>query len=110
MDGSRVRSAFQLGHRLFEGLDRLGFAFLGQLVPVDFQHQAILCLADNSSRLRQGRASTYQSGLLRSSEYEESMILKLMLIRAFLLVLASTECGNQAGNKRRLPFLTFTTT
>ena len=38
------------------------------------------------------------------------MMLKLMLILVLWLLLGSTECGNQAGNTRRVPFLTVTTT
>jgi hypothetical protein len=34
------------------------------------------------------------------------MMLKLMLILAFLLLLGSTEWGQQAGNTRRVPFFT----
>ncbi len=55
----RDRSALQLGHRLFEGLDRLVLAFLGQLVPVNFQRQALLVAADNSSLLHQVVVETF---------------------------------------------------
>ena len=49
----RVRSALQLGHRLFEGFDRLGPAFLRQLVPVDDQCQAVLVAADDAPLVRE---------------------------------------------------------
>ena len=49
----RVHSVLQLRKYILNGLDRLGLAFLGQLVPVNFQRQALLVAADNSSLLRQ---------------------------------------------------------
>jgi len=47
----------------------------------------------------------YQSGLLIFSAYAENMMLKLMLILVSSLQLASTECANQKGNTRRVPFV-----
>ena len=52
----------------------------------------------------------YQSGLLIFSVYEENMTLKPILILGLSALLASTECGNHAGNTRRVPFFTVTTT
>ena len=46
-------SVLELRRRLFERLDRLGLAFLGQLVAVDDQRQALLVAEDNSSLRRQ---------------------------------------------------------
>ena len=53
---------------------------------------------------------SYQSGWLMFSAYPENMTLKLMLILVSSLLLASTECANQAGKIKTVPFLTFTTT
>ena len=52
----------------------------------------------------------YQSGLLIFSVYEVNMTLKPILILGLSVLLASTECGNHAGNTRRVPFFTLTTT
>ncbi len=47
----------------------------------------------------------YQSGLLFFSAYAEIMMLKLMHILVSSLQLASTECANQEGNTKRVPFV-----
>ncbi len=47
----------------------------------------------------------YQIGLLIFSSYAENMMLKLMFILVTPLRLASTECANQEGNTRKVPFV-----
>ena len=75
------------------------------------QHQPLFaCDALHESTYKESGRCRHQSGLLRFSVNEANMTLKLILIRSFSLVFASTECRSHDGKTSSVPSFTLTTT